>query len=105
MKKGDIGESNFSRKLHEQYTPFLISSNLLRSLNLGQIDIAYLNKKSSHLKKTWVLHLIEVKTNHFPSSFQYKRLIRTQEYLSKVLEIESKLEVKFCQKANDSLCF
>lgn len=105
MKKGDIGESEYSRKFHEKYTPFLISSTLLRSLNLGQIDIAYLKKKSSNLKKTWVLHLVEVKTNHYPSPFQYKRLLGSQEYLSKVLEIESKLEVKFCQKANDSLCF
>jgi hypothetical protein len=74
-------------------------------MNLGQIDIAYLKRKPSQLKKSWVLHLIEVKSSHYPSPFQYKRLLGTQEYLGKVLEIESKLEVKFCQKANDSLCF
>jgi hypothetical protein len=105
MKKGDTGESDYSREFHEQHTPFLISSTLLRSMNLGQIDIAYLKRKPSQLKKSWVLHLIEVKSSHYPSPFQYKRLLGTQEYLGKVLEIESKLEVKFCQKANDSLCF
>lgn len=108
MKKGDIAESDFSREFHKQYVPFLISSSLLRSMNLGQIDIAYVKKivqGSSCSQRPWRLYLIEVKSSHYPVRSQMTRLLKTQEYLSRVLEIESKLEVKFCQKANDSLCF
>ena len=102
MKKGEIGESKFSLLFHRENIPALFSSQLLRSLNLGQIDVAYLKKNS---KKTWVLYLIEVKSTSYPAPFQHKRLLKTQEYLSKVLEIGVKLEVKFCQKDNDSLFF
>ena len=103
MQKGDIAESEFSKILHGTNTPFLISSQLLRSMNLGQVDVAYLKRNT--VKKSWVLCLVEVKTSFYPTKFQMRRLLKTQEYLSRILEIESKLEVKFCQKDNDSLCF
>lgn len=95
MSKGNDFESDFSLKNHQIYLPVLVSSQLLRSFNAGQIDVACLSRK----KKSWVLHLFELKIKKYPSFSQWRRLQRSQDYLSKVLEIEAKLEVKFCQKA------
>ena len=102
MKKGDILESSKSQFFHQKGVPTLVSSLLLRSQNLGQIDIAYLEKKAN---KSWVLRIIESKSSMYPSHIQMMRLRKTQDYLSKVLDMESKLEVKFCQKALHSLFF
>jgi hypothetical protein len=102
MKKGDMLESRVSEELHKKGVPALISSVVLRSLNLGQIDVAYLELNQ---QKKWVLKIIETKFSLYPSKMQMLRLLRTQDYLSRVLEVESKLEVKFCQKADHSLNF
>ena len=94
MRKGDSLEKLLSASIHQTYLPVLISSKILRSLNAGQIDLAGLSKN----KKSWVLSLFEVKSSRYPSKRQWVRLLRAQEYLSKILEIDTKLEVKFCQK-------
>jgi len=86
---------------HSLGTPFLVSPLVLRSHGLGQIDLAYLKKKNS----TWQLHIIEVKTKTVPSHSQWLRLLKSQDYLSKVLEVESKLKVNFCKNEQDSLSF
>lgn len=98
MQKGDYAELKFTKYYHQKYVPVLLSSSFLREQGCGQIDLAYLTRSSK-----WLLFLIEIKQNQFPSSQQWGRLKKTQDYLSRILEIESKLEVKFCQKANDSL--
>ena len=94
MRKGDRLEKSLSVLIHKTYLPVLISSKVLRSLNAGQIDLAGLSKNN----KSWVLNLFEVKSSRYPSKQQWIRLLRSQEYLSKILEIDTKLEVKFCQK-------
>ncbi len=102
MQKGDILESNNSITFHKIGIPTLVSPMLLRSLNLGQIDIAYLERLQN---KTWVLKIIETKSSFYPSAHQMNRLRKTQDYLSKVLDMEALLEVKFCQKADPTLSF
>lgn len=96
MRKGDKFEKEFSLIAHQDHLPVLVSSQILRSLNAGQIDVAGLSRKN----KSWVLCLFEVKFKHYPSAMQWQRLRKAQDYLSKVLELETKLEVKFCQKAD-----
>ena len=102
MKKGDLLESENSRLLHKKGVPTLVSPMVLRSLNLGQIDVAYLEKSQN---KTWVLRITESKTSVYPSVHQMKRLRKTQDYLSRVLEMEALLEVNFCQKGHRTLSF
>ena len=102
MQKGDIAESSHSKIFHQKGVPFLVSSLVLRSQNLGQIDIAILEKNH---KNAWVLKVIETKSSLYPAARQIFRLRKTQDYLSRVLEIESKLEVKFCQKDGPPLTF
>ncbi len=102
MQKGDIAESSVSLSFHRRGVPVLVSSLVLRSQNLGQIDTALLEKNQ---KKAWVLKIIETKSSLYPGSKQLFRLRKTQDYLSRVLEIESKLEVKFCQKDDPLLTF
>lgn len=94
MRKGDKFEQDYSAKTHRVYLPVLISSQILRSLNAGQIDVAGLSKNN----QTWVLRLFELKYSQYPGKAQWKRLLLAQDYLSKILEVETKLEVKFCQK-------
>ncbi len=100
---GDKQEAAETKRYHEMGKPFLVSSMLLRSNGLGQVDVAYLqkNKSNSH----WLVKIVEVKTKTAPSRQQWQRLLKTQDFLAKVLEMESKLEVKFCQKDQDSLFF
>ena len=102
MRKGDTLEAKSTKYFHQKGVPALISPIVLRSKDLGQIDIAYLEKSSN---KAWVLKIIEIKSSIYPDRAQVKRLLGTQDYLSRLLEIESKLEVKFCQKADHSLSF
>ena len=94
LKKGDKLEKEYSSLLHSSYLPVLISSLVLRSINAGQIDVAGLSK----INKAWVLSLFEVKSSQYPSVHQWRRLLKAQDYLSRVLEISTLLEVKFCQK-------
>lgn len=94
-EQGTNFEKEFSRTFHQQHCPVLISSLLLRSHEAGQIDMAGLQKKTNG----WFLILYELKGRVYPGRGQWIRLKKAQDYLSRVLEMESKLEVKFCQKA------
>ena len=94
MRKGDRLEQDYSKTIHQDGIPVLVSSLLLRSNEAGQVDLAKLSKN----KKSWVLSLYEVKYSQNPSRSQLVRLWRAQDYLSRVLDLETKLEVKFCQK-------
>lgn len=102
MRKGDILESDYTKEMHQLGVPALISPLLLRSLNLGQIDVAYIQKASD---KKWLLKIIESKSSLSPSRAQMLRLRKTQDYLSRVLEMEALLEVKFCKKDDLTLFF
>ncbi len=102
MKKGELIELEASRFYHQKGIPVLVSDLMLRSMGLGQIDISILEKNTT---SSWVLKIVEIKSSLYPGAIQLKRLRKTQDYLSRILELESKLEVKFCQKADHSLSF
>lgn len=102
MQKGDILEAQASKYFHRKCVPALVSSLILRSQNLGQIDVAYLERDN---KKTWVLKIVETKFSIYPSRYQMQRLRRTQDYLSRILEMAAILEVKFCKKVDQTLDF
>ena len=102
MQKGDILESKASKYFHRECVAFLVSSLILRSKNLGQIDVAYLERD---LSKTWVLKILETKSSVYPSRAQLIRLRGTQDYLSRLLEMGAILEVKFCKKVDQTLNF
>lgn len=97
----EILESKETKLFHRRGHPCLISSLVLRSRGMGQIDVATLQKIGTRK----VLTLVEVKTSTVPGSFQWQRLKKSQDFLAKLLEVETKLEVKFCQKDQDSLFF
>ena len=86
---------------HSLGTPCLVSSVILRSRDLGQIDVAYLQKKDTN----WQLQIIEVKSKFHPSSKQMRRLVKAQDFLARVLEMETHLKVNFCKNEQDSLFF
>jgi len=94
-ERGNNFEKEFSRSFHSTHCPVLISSLLLRSHQAGQVDMAGLKKKPNG----WFLILYELKSGTHPSRQQWVRLRRAQDYLGQILEIESKLEVKFCKNA------
>ena len=102
MQKGDILEAGASKYFHREYVPALVSSLILRSQDLGQIDVAYLERND---KKTWVLKIVETKYSIYPSRHQMNRLRRTQDYLSRILDMTAILEVKFCKKVDQTLNF
>ena len=102
MQKGDILEAKASKYFHSQCVPALVSSLILRSQDLGQIDVAYLERD---YKKIWVLKIVETKFAIYPSRKQMNRLRRTQDYLSRILDMVAILEVKFCKKVDQTLEF
>ncbi len=102
MRPGELTELKASLYYHQKGVPVLVSDLMLRSMGLGQIDISYLEKSA---KKSWVLKIIEMKSSVYPGTKQLRRLKQTQDYLSRILDLESNLEVKFCQKADHSLFF
>jgi hypothetical protein len=102
MQKGDILEAQASKYFHRECAAVLVSSLILRSKNLGQIDVAYLERD---YKKSWVLRIVETKYSKYPSKFQMIRLRGTQDYLSRLLEMGTILEVKFCKKVDQTLDF
>jgi len=102
MKKGEFFEEEASLYFHKKGVPVLVSGLMLRSYDLGQVDICYLERSQ---QKSWVLKIIEVKSSVYPGKIQLRRLLKSQDYLSRVLDLESKLEVKFCQKELPSLSF
>lgn len=97
MNKGKYYEKVQSKKLNFNQIPFLISPLLLRNKNLGQVDTAFysINKK--------IIEIREVKSKASPGHNQMKRLIKTQGYLSEILELQVDMKIIFCQKTNDSL--
>ncbi len=44
MREFEKLEADISRIAHQKYIPLLISSELLRRRNMGQIDVSWLNK-------------------------------------------------------------
>lgn len=93
-EQGNNFEKEFSLCFHQSCCPVLVSSLLLRSIDAGQVDVAGLYKKSNR----WSLIIYELKSTQYPGAIQWRRLRRTQDYLSRVLEMDAKLSVKFCQK-------
>lgn len=100
MNKGEFQEAEASKYYHQKYLPLLVSSKLLRKLNLGQIDLSYFQK--SH---EWKLIIVEIKSQCGPSRTQERRLRDSSEYLSRIFNIMTILEVKFCKNVKDSLNF
>ena len=97
-KKGLEFEAEFTKKYHCDHLPLLISPQLLRKLNLGQIDAAKVFKCQGKS----IVELVELKTSIMPTKKQFRRLMKTREYLSWVFEREVKLKI-FCQKEQPSL--
>lgn len=86
-------EKNMSLQLHGFHSAVLVSSLLLRELSLGQIDVSIIKKNY----KSNMIVLYECKRNTFPSRVQLKRLLKTADYLSRVLSMEVKIEVIFAK--------
>lgn len=93
VTEGHDFEKNMSLIYHSDHTPVLLSSLLLRELKLCQIDISVLKKVSN----SNCITLYECKRKSYPSKSQYKRLITTADYLSRVLDIGVKIEVIFAK--------
>ena len=81
-----------SKEFHKLGTPLLIDQALLRSMDLGQIDLARIES----LK----VEVTEVKGEIWPSSKQYMRILRSIDWISKLLNKDVKLKVHFV-KNND----
>jgi hypothetical protein len=97
MKKGELFESEQSKIVHKNNLAFLVSPKLLREYNLGQIDLAAISNKK--------IKIYEVKSSYYPSQLQMKRLKRTVDYLARIMEMDVVLEVRLCQKRDDSLFY
>lgn len=81
----------FSRTFHNEGTPLLVSPKLLRSRDLGQIDLARVRKERGE----WILEVGEVKSSEIGIEMmirgQRARLFAAQKFLSGIFGFPSKL--------------
>ena len=85
MSKGQVFEKSVTHTLHQKYCPVLVSSQLLRSYNCGQIDVAYWHQG--------VLYICEVKCSGTVSAKQKVRLYRSANFISKLLGVTVKIQL------------
>lgn len=89
--KGQELEKKISQDFHHSGIPLLISPALLRSRDLGQVDLARLGKD----RQGWMLELGEVKSSMVGveqmQRRQKGRLFATQRFLSAVFGHRSRL--------------
>lgn len=84
-REGAWLELKYSQFFHHDHIPCLISPLVLRDMNMGQIDLAFLTKKNGK----FVINIAEIKRSMFPSKKQLLRLKRSVSFLADVLEMES----------------
>lgn len=84
-------EIEFSKDFHSEGLPLLVSPALLRSRDLGQIDLARLKKD----KEGWVVEVGEVKSSELGVEqmvkSQMRRLFASQKFLASVFGHRTKL--------------
>jgi hypothetical protein len=92
FEKGLSFELRYSKDFHKIGVPLLISSNLLRRNNAGQVDISRLRS----FKGEWIVELRELKTNEFNTQrSQYQRLLKAVRLLSEILELRFEFSYVF----------
>jgi hypothetical protein len=91
MNQGLQTELKLSREFHLEGVPLLISSSLLRSRNLGQIDLARITRD----RMGWLIDIAEVKSSQLGieqmERSQKRRLLAAQNFLSGVFGHRSQL--------------
>lgn len=88
---GLLNELKFSEEFHSDGIPLLVSARLLRSRDLGQIDLSRIRKD----RDGWLLEIGEVKSSEVGAfqmeRFQKMRLYASQKFLSGLFGFRSKL--------------
>lgn len=88
---GLFNEMKFSEEFHSDGIPLLVSARLLRSRDLGQIDLSRIRKD----RDGWLLEIGEVKSSEVGAfqmeRFQKARLYAAQKFLSGLFGFRSKL--------------
>lgn len=82
-------ELTHSKNIHHQNVPLLVSSRVLRSRNLGQIDIASINSSRE-------IEVVEVKSSEQGSHlhrYQYRRLNDALLFLTLIFNMPGRLKV------------
>lgn len=91
MNKGLTQEIAASQSFHLDGIPLLVSSTLLRSRQLGQIDLARIRVD----KQGWLIELAEVKSSQLGveqmERSQKRRLFASQHFLSGIFGHRSRL--------------
>lgn len=103
MNKGMAFEKEFSQHFHKINTALLISAKHLRKNHLGQVDMAkVVINQNNEIKSVLIL---ELKYQSNPCRQQLLRLMKTSDYLSQLLNVETKFTIKLCKNPIDSLFY
>ena len=100
IAQGNFAEKCASLNYHSQHRAILISSKLLRSYSLGQIDLSYIKKGR--------VHLFEVKASQtgigYMSRQQKLRINRSADFIARILDVEVQINyLNGCQMRGHSL--
>ncbi len=100
-QKGLELEIFYSQKIHQKEIPLLVSPNLLRSIGVGQVDIASFKQE---VNGEFVIKLYEIKNSIAIKAVQKRRLEQAAHYLSSIFDLNVQLiylfgAKEFCQTA------
>lgn len=88
ISKGQSEELAYSRKIHSEAMPLLVSPLILRESGAGQVDLAILKKTSQ-----WEVIVYEIKSSGHISFLQYKRLKKSAHYLAMIFDCSARIQV------------
>ena len=94
LNKGLSAELKASEIYHQRAIPLLVDPYLLKSFNLGQIDIAYITKSR--------INIIEVKNQYDPHKSQYMRINKTKKWLGDLFKRPAVLDVHLSLNKNNA---
>jgi hypothetical protein len=89
-ERGQLRELVVSASFHSEGVPLLVSSQVLRSLGMGQIDLARVKCSRQGQK---LLEICEVKSKVAPTVQQYLRLKRAGDWLGHLLALPCRIIV------------
>ena len=92
-EKGNQAEKALSTLCLELGVPLLVSPLILRAMNLGQVDMCYIDT-------TGTIIVVESKVGRFISKKQRRRLRQSCEFLSAIFKRPSQLYYSFSSQSS-----
>ncbi len=94
---GDAFERECSEYYHNDYLPLLISTKVMRSYRMSQIDLAFFSKEKRRegINCSWNINILEIKNYPLLTFTQKSRLRKSSNFISKIFNLSVRLDYLF----------